>query len=238
MQSQQREDGRHTALMRKRKRRPFRVGRPPQKRAGEVEGRILDAAQRVFLEGGLRGASIDEIAGLARAGKPTIYARFANKEALFAGVVMRDVEANIARFESPSVGGRTIEERLANVGAALLHEVLSGHTVGLMRLVIAEAQRFPDLASSVHNMARKRGTEAVARLVAEVAQSDALGRFPAFAPDHLEATTRFFIDLVLFPILFRALFGEKVAVLHAQIRPHVARSVSLFLAACRERVLD
>jgi AcrR family transcriptional regulator len=36
----------------------------------------LDAARRVFLERGLAGASIDEIAKLACAGKPTIYAGF------------------------------------------------------------------------------------------------------------------------------------------------------------------
>jgi hypothetical protein len=33
-------------------------------RAGEVDKRILDAARRVFLERGLAGANIEEIAGL------------------------------------------------------------------------------------------------------------------------------------------------------------------------------
>ena len=60
-------------------RRAVRTGRPPRERAGEVEARILDAARRVFLERGLAGASVDEIASLARAGKPTIYARFPGK---------------------------------------------------------------------------------------------------------------------------------------------------------------
>jgi hypothetical protein len=49
-------------------RRAVRTGRPPRKRAGEVEARILDAARRLFLERGLAGASVDEIASLARAG--------------------------------------------------------------------------------------------------------------------------------------------------------------------------
>src|SRR6266700_222230 len=83
-----------------RKRPPGRTGRPPRKLAGEVDARILDAARRVFLERGLAGASIDEIAELACAGKPTIYARFPGEEALFTAVVMRNVATNIARFES------------------------------------------------------------------------------------------------------------------------------------------
>jgi AcrR family transcriptional regulator len=218
--------------MRKGKSR-VRIGRPPRAHAGEVEARILDAAQRVFFERGLGGASIDEIAGLARAGKPTIYCRFPNKEALFTAVVMRDVEAHIAAFESPSPSGATSEERLANLGAAVVHEVLAGGTVGLMRMAVAEAQRFPHLASSVRTMARRRGAEVVGRLLLEIAESDELGRRPAFAPGRLEQTAERFLDLVLAPLLMRALFGERISDLQTEIRPHVTRIVPFFLAACR-----
>jgi len=215
------------------KHRAVRPGRPPRERAGEVEARILDAARRVFLERGLTGASMDEIAGLARSGKPTIYARFPNKEDLFAAVMMRSVDANIARFEGHVATGATIEERLASVGVTVLHWALVSDTVGLMRLGIAEARRFPDLASRVHRMVRERGTGAVARLLGQVAQSDELGTLPAFAPRRLATTTRFFLDLVLLPLLLRALFGEKPKPLHTEIGPHVARSAAFFLAACR-----
>lgn len=219
---------------RSRKRRPVRTGRPPQRLAGEVETRILDAAHRVFLERGLAGASIDEIARFASAGKPTIYARFPSKEALFTAVVMRNVAARIAQFESHVPTGATIEERLASVGVTILRWVLVSDTIGLMRLAIAEARRFPDLANSVHRMAYERGAEAVARLLGEVAQSDTLGALPAFAPERLKTTTRFFLDLVLLPLLMRALHGETFTHLRAEILPHVARSVAFFLAGCRE----
>jgi AcrR family transcriptional regulator len=213
--------------------RPVRSGRPPRERAGEVEARILKAARRVFLERGLAGASIDQIAALASAGKPTIYARFPGKEALFAAVVARNVDDNIARFESHAPTGATIEKRLANLAATLLHWALRGDTVDLMRLGISEAHRFPDLASSVHRMARQRGEEGVARLLSEAAQSHTLSALPAFAPERLATTTGLFIDLVFMPLIMRALFGEKLKTLRAEIAPHVARSVVFFLAACR-----
>jgi AcrR family transcriptional regulator len=215
-------------------RRAARPGRPPRELAGEVDARILDAARRVFLDRGLAGASIDEIASLASAGKPTIYARFPGKEALFAAVVIRNVEHNLARFGSEPPSGATIEERLAGVAASLLRWALGGDTIDLMRLGIAEARRFPNLASHVHRMARQRGEEAVGRLLAEAAaQSEALGLLPAFAPERLAITTRFFIDLVFMPLIMQALFGAKPKLLQAQIRPHVTRSVAFFLAACR-----
>src|SRR5580700_12057192 len=111
------------------KRPAGRVGRPPRQAAGEVDQRILDAAHRVFLERGLAGASIDEIAAIARAGKPTIYARYSDKEALFAAVVMHNVTITMERFESVVPAGTTIEERLANAAATLLHWALVSDTI-------------------------------------------------------------------------------------------------------------
>jgi len=210
-----------------------RFGRPPKELAGEVEERILDAARKVFLERGFEGASIDEIAEAARSGKPTIYARFANKRALFIAVVMQSVAANVARFEEHSPTGATLEERLESVAVPILQWVLASDAVRLMRAAIAEAGRIPDLASRVHLMARERGAQAIARLLAEAAQSDELGRLPAFAPERLTITTRFFQDLVFLPLLMRALFGEKLKLLRAEIGPHVARGIAFFLAACR-----
>lgn len=210
-----------------------RYGRPPRERAGEVEARILEAARHLFLEHGLAGTSVEEIAALARAGKPTIYARFPGKEALFTAVMMRNVAANIARFEASVPAGETMEKRLASLGAAMLHWVLTSDSVELMRLAIAEARRFPDLAIRVHQMARERGVESVARFLGEVAHAEGLDKLPAFAPERLEITTRFFIDIVLLPPLMRALLGEKLQPLCAEIGPHVARSIAFFLAACR-----
>ena len=56
-----------------------RPGRPPKDLAGDVKVRILDAAQRVFLQRGYQSASLDEIAEMAPASKPTIYAHFRGK---------------------------------------------------------------------------------------------------------------------------------------------------------------
>ena len=72
----------------------------------------------------------------------------------------------------------------------------------------------------------------VSRLLAKAAQSDERGTLPALAPDRMATTTCFFQDLVLLPLMLRALFGEKLKQLCAEIGPHVKRSVAFF-AACR-----
>src|SRR5437588_9770026 len=160
--------------------RVVRSGRPPRALAGEVEERILDAAAKVFLERGFEGASVKEIADVARAGKPTIYARFPGKEALFAAVMARKVRENTNSFESIAPIGATLEERLASIAVAILRKVLVADIVALIRVAAAEARLFPDLAASVHRTPRERGTEPIAQLLGELPESDKL---PAFAAD-------------------------------------------------------
>jgi len=211
--------------------RAFRCGRPPRGLAGKVEERILDAAGHVFLERGFRGASVDEIAEVACAGKPTIYARFPGKQALFVAVVERLVRRN-TDFDAISCVGGSIEERLEALAAGILTRVLTPETIGLIRVAVAEARRFPDLATSVSCMGRERPAEALTRVFGELAGSDDIGASPPFASGRLRETARRFLDLVVLPMLVRALFGEDLAVLRAEIGPHAARSVAFFLAAC------
>ena len=212
--------------------RAARYGRPPRGLAGEAEERILDAAGQVFLERGFQGASVDEIAEVACAGKPTIYAKFPGKQALFAAVIERLVHRNTS-LEAYSCPGGSIEERLEALAAVILTTVLTPETIGLIRAAVAEARRFPDLATSVSCMGRERKTQAVTRVFAEFAGSDDIGASPAFAPERLPETARRFLDLVVLPMLVRALFGEDLTALRAEIGPHAARTVAFFLAACR-----
>jgi AcrR family transcriptional regulator len=215
------------------KRSAVRFGRPPKELAGEVDERVLDAARKIFLERGFEGASIDEIAQAARSGKQTIYARFRNKRELFTAVVMRDVASRILQFGNEVPSGASIEERLVSAGTFILHSSLEPERIGLMRLAVAETHRFPDLASTVSRTAHQLSTEVGARLLREMTQSDELGRLPAFAPERLATTARFFLNLIVVPLLMRSLFEKDLDVLYAEISPHVARNVAFFLAACR-----
>lgn len=215
------------------KRAAVRSGRPPKELAGEVDERVLDAARKIFLERGFEGASIEEIAKAARSGKQTIYTRFRNKRELFTAVVTRDVASRIVQSGSAMPSGATIEERLVSAGMFMLNSALERERIGLIRLAIAETRRFPDLASAVGREAFDISTEVEARLLGEMTRSDELGTLPAFGPERLATTARFFLNLVVVPILMRSLFERDLDLLRGEIGPHVARSVAFFLAACR-----
>jgi AcrR family transcriptional regulator len=215
------------------RRAPGRSGRPPNELAGEVEERILDAARKVFLDRGFEGASIEEIAQAARSGKPTIYARFRDKKALFTAAVTGYVIAKQGQLENYSPSGTTLEERLTSIGATVLQEALTPEWIGLVRLAIAEARRFPDLGSILTRMIRERGADTMMRLLGEAVKSGEVELLPGFSPDRLGMTARYFIDLILLPQLLRALWGDHLKTLHAEIGPHVSQRVAFFLSACR-----
>jgi AcrR family transcriptional regulator len=213
------------------KRAAVRFGRPPKELAGEVDTRILDAARKVFLKRGFEGASIDEIAEVARSGKPTIYARFRDKRAVFTAVMNRDILCRMTEFEAEVPAGGTVEQRLTSAAITLLHWGFDSDRIALMRLAIAEAHRFPDLASTVGRTARELSTNLGVRLLGELSQSTKLGALPAFGPERLVTTARFFLDLVAVPMLLRALYEVNLKTLDKEIDAHVARSVAFFLAA-------
>ena len=106
------------ANSRSKKRLRVRPGRPPKGLAADVERRILDAAQKLFLEKGFAGASIDEIAEMAPASKPTIYSHFPGKEALFAAVVARVING-LTNFDGYVPHGRTVQDKLTNLATAI-----------------------------------------------------------------------------------------------------------------------
>lgn len=74
---------------------------------------LLDAARAVFAERGLRAATMDAIADRANSTKPTLYAHFGDKQALYRAAMTREADALrqwlLAAYES-SRGAHLDEE--------------------------------------------------------------------------------------------------------------------------------
>jgi AcrR family transcriptional regulator len=205
-------------------------GRPPKDLAGDVQTRILDAAQQLFLERGFHSTSIDEIAETAPASKPTIYAHFPGKEALFTAVVGRTING-LTDFGGFTPQGRTIQDKLANLGMEIVERFIAD-TLDLTRATIAESRRFPELSRNVHDAARDRAAGAVSQLLNEAAQRLARSPKGPFSGKRKLATAQMFMDLILLPMLMRSLMGEELKALKKELPSFLHERVSFFLAAC------
>jgi AcrR family transcriptional regulator len=209
-----------------------RPGRPPADLAGEVDARILQAATSVFLERGYEGASVERIAEVARAGKATIYGRYRSKEAIFISVV----EYAVRRVLNPDAfvsGNGSIENGLATLGSTLNRRILADDVIALIRLMIAEAPRFPDLARTVDQRAHTIVTAEVSMLLQKIAASERFAVLLDVDESELVTLTENFIALVILPLEQRALMGEDIATVRADVDRHVARAVDFFISALK-----
>lgn len=126
-------------------------GRPSATQAALLRASFLSAALASFLSNGYAGTSIEAIAREAGVAKITIYRQFESKEALFHEVVHRAVDH--ARDTMQAVVVQTdADERtvLLDLVERMYLGATEPHTLALLRLVIAEAVRFPNLAKTLY----------------------------------------------------------------------------------------
>lgn len=120
-------------------------------RSGRKHRAILEAATTVFLSKGYQGTSMDEIAALAEVSKQTVYKHFADKERLFTEIVMAttDQVEEIIRFVAGAAGGatdvETLDAELTELATRFLTTLMQPRLIQLRRLVVASADRFPEL---------------------------------------------------------------------------------------------
>jgi AcrR family transcriptional regulator len=167
-----------------------RTSRRPARSDDERQAKfqaILDAALDVFLEKGYAESRLDEVAARAGVAKGTIYLYVSSKQALFEALVRSGIggpigaiEAEVLALDSPA------EMQLRALFAFLRTEVLGTRRREIVRLILSEAGRFPEIAETYHREVIARGL-GLLRGIAERAVargefcSDELARFPHLA---------------------------------------------------------
>lgn len=126
----------------------------PKKRGDAKRTAVIAAASAAFLAHGYEAASMDSIAAEARVSKRTVYNHFPSKRDLFRAVIQRlytELLETDALLSSANEPAETVLPRLAR---AILNHLLRPEVSGLLRLVIAEHRRFPELADEFNSVGK------------------------------------------------------------------------------------
>jgi len=184
---------------------------------------ILAAALDAFCEKGFAATRVEDVAAKAGVGKGTIYLNFKDKQALFEELIRSTLGTHLAKLEAARLTrGLRMRDAVEAIASPMIESAGKGRLGDLIRLMLAESGRFPDLAEFYYREVVARAMTAVRRLARQAIsegelKGDELVRFPQiigapmlvtliwtalfdkFAPLNSRAMLRAYLDLVFPP---------------------------------------
>ena len=133
-----------------------------------IRERVLEAAFTLFRENGFSGTSMLDIVTRARVSKRDLYALFNNKHAVLAACISERAQ-RMRRPLDPTTPVPQTRDALATLlvelGRSILKTVCHPDVLTVFRLAIAESDRAPEIARTLHSSGREANEKALTELV-------------------------------------------------------------------------
>ncbi len=129
-----------------------------RRRAAAKRQQIIDSARELFVENGFAGTSMDAVVAHAGVSKQTVYRYFPAKAVLLADVLADVLASEVDTsgiFSGPPPAPESVAElraALVGIARALTTEMLSTRRLALVRLVLGEAFRIPELRDAIRDL--------------------------------------------------------------------------------------
>lgn len=199
----------------------------PAKRARRKEarpGELLAAALELFAEKGFAATRAEEVAHRAGVSKGTLFLYFASKEELFKAVVREHLTSHLPDWSAEvDAWSGSSAELLRHGLAAWWRHVGDTPTSGILRLLLAEARNFPELARFYESEVAQPSRRLLARMLQRGMDS---GEFRALDLQHA-------VHALLAPMLFLVVWKHG----HGSLRAGGAIQPEAFLEAQLDIVL-
>ena len=195
--------------------------RPQKKRVA-----IVEAAVRLFLDSGFDGTSMDDVAAKAGVSKPTLYRYFADKDGLYAAAVQATVDDvdHLLRLVAEELASDVHPRKeLRRLAIKMLSALMRPDLLRLRRLVIAQADKFPEVGQNWFSQGFGRVLDTLAAAFSRYDKSGYLRvRDPMLAANH-------FAGLLLWIPLNRAMFTGQVKYDISELETYANAAVEAFL---------
>ena len=202
----------------------------PAARSDRTRQAIMRAALQVFLQHGYVGATTDQVAARAAVSKQTLYRNFADKQRLFAEVVLDSTVSLAGELADAAVvsldGAHDVHEAIRTFARGFLGGLLVPDVVRLRRLVIAEADRFPEIGRAWFDRGFNRALVILGEAMRRLADR---GLLQGLADPALAAYQ--FAGLVMYQPMNQVMFGGTDALPpEDQLNRIADAAVDMFLA--------
>ncbi|WP_296706070.1 TetR/AcrR family transcriptional regulator [Rhodoblastus sp.] len=199
----------------------------PQIRADEATlGLIVQAAREEFQANGYVGATICAMAQRAGVSTKTLYRLTPNKADLFKSVVSEKIERFIIAFDEEAIVAPDMESALVRILIAYGHLTLELESTAIIRLVLSECDRFPEIAEAFFVDAMGFVAEAMARWLKEQCRKGLLElEDPYLAAGALRG-------MMIMEPQRAVMLGQRAAPDADEIAARAKRCAALFLKGC------
>lgn len=171
-----------------------------ERRKDARPGEILDAALDLFVEKGFAATRLEDVAQRAGVSKGTVYLYFDSKEDLFKAVIrsgmvraIEEAERRVAAYSGSAA------DLLRELYTAWWQNIGGTKLAGIPKLMISEAQNFPELARFYYEEVIQRGSQLFARTIERGIER---GEFRRVNVDH---TVRAMVS----PLIMRAILEHS-----------------------------
>jgi AcrR family transcriptional regulator len=180
-------------------RRPARARRRREK--GGRPQQIVAAAFEEFAEKGFAGTRLEDVAARAKVSKGLPYLYFKTKVELFKAVIRSVITSHFevirGQMETTDL---SVEAVLKGPFLRFIQELVGSRRAFIVRLLIAEGHKHPELTEFYYETVVSRGIETLTRLIDRgIARGE-------FKPTRLRDFPQLFIAPVLTAIIWRSLF--------------------------------
>ncbi len=195
------------------------TGNKAQKRQGE----ILAAACQLFLERGYDAVSLDDILERVGGSKTTLYSYYGGKDGLFAAAVHKTCADKMAPLVAMNVVDLEPRAGLQEIGRQFVQMISDPVGRSFFHAMIAEAQRFPELASAFF----EAGPQTTIRVLRRHIES--WQRKKLLRSGKAEMLAVQFLGLMMGNFHLKSLLGIMEPLSTRQIEAWVARGTETFL---------
>lgn len=188
---------------------------------------IIAGARAVFLAQGFDAASMNDIARAAGVSKGTLYVYFKHKEQLFEAIVEEQCDLQAEGIFDLDPNDHDVEAVLTRLGHAYIRFLCRAEKASAIRIVIAIADRMPELGRKFYERGPARG---IAKLASYIAAQVEAGLLAVADCELAAAQLMEACQAMLFKSMVFNFAGEP----SQQRVDHVVRTaVAVFLAAYR-----
>ncbi|WP_428350395.1 TetR/AcrR family transcriptional regulator [Lichenifustis flavocetrariae] len=202
-------------------------GRPQARPDAETRHVIAEAARAEFMANGYASTGMDAVAKRAGVSKKTLYRLVPTKAALFKASVADRIDSFLLAVDPDILALLDIEAGIERI----LHEfgrlTLAVDTIAIQRLVLAESDRFPDLATDFYAAAIVATHTNMTRYLTRMRDEGAL------VLDDPHVAAGMLRGMMIMEPQRAAMLGQRGAPTESEIAARATACARLFLHGCR-----